>query len=201
MAKEHEQQKPVQGQQPVKTTAETVAPPPKPASETAVPSTLPPSKEQEEKAKAPPGPDGKSLLAHLVSTGTNPDRLEAGKALLKEKPDATGDEVYKALETSGVALGTLRKAIKFVRQDEAAEPDSINAAAPADELLRLRGENEQLRKQLDQANFAKLATTKERDFTVEKNKDLANQVRILRAGKSHEELVRAGVIKEESSDK
>jgi hypothetical protein len=213
MAKEHEKPH----GQPRLTTAETVAPSPKKDDEASKAAPPPdpgqqpkvadekgqqlPQAEAEAEAvpRKPAPPPGRNVLNYLVSTGTNPDRLEPGRKALEEKPDATSEEVYKALEGAGVALGTLRKAGKYIWGD-AWEPNEEGKAVSQDELTRLREENAQLRGQLEQANASKLGFQKQRDHFEKKLNDAVNENRILRAGKSNKELERLGIHKPADED-
>jgi hypothetical protein len=114
------------------------------------------------------------LLSYLKETGTGESRTRPFDAWLKAHQGATGKELYDHLAAVKCPVGTLRKAGKWLYGDEF-EPEQIVKQAPEEEILRLRAENENLRRQLSETSANHLGTlraleherTKVREYTNE----------------------------------
>ena len=84
------------------------------------------------------------LMAHLLETGTNPEKMQSAQRWIRENPSSSAIELLRYLEDAEERLeppinpGTLRKAGKWLWGDSW-EPTS-ETPVPADELERLRGE-------------------------------------------------------------
>ena len=142
--------------------------------------------------------DARALLDALLKTGTPPERLiGAEKWLAEREGEGSAELCYRHLESQldmpeGVTLGTLRKAGKLVFGD-AFEPETAAQQAPAEEVVRLRAENENLRRQLVQANAEKTSYLKQRDLANERSARMTEKVRALKAGRTQQELIDMGV--------
>lgn len=139
----------------------------------------------------------RELLDYLAVTGTPAKKLrEAEKWLIDNGKQTTCEQMYRHLEAhdlqDGVQLGTLRKAGKFCFGD-GYEPERGVSQVPAEEMVKLREENEQLKKRADQANSAKLSYLKQRDIAVEQRNEAVRKLAILKAGRSREELAEMGI--------
>lgn len=136
------------------------------------------------------------LLAYLKDTGT-PDRtLHRIEDWLHapEHADATADALYRWLsdEAEGFNPGTVRKAGKWAF-GPTFEPAAVVEQAPADELLRLRQENEVLRGNVATLSAEKLGLTQANAHLRDRLNTLQGQVRYLSLGKTPNELEAAGV--------
>jgi len=111
--------------------------------------------QQQPKAKAETKSDstdtrtGHDLLAYLTQTGSGPARLRRIGGFLHDSPKISAEELYREMEEAEPAfsMGTLQKACKFVFGEQA-EPTTLVQSNPADELARLRSENENLKRSI-----------------------------------------------------
>ena len=142
--------------------------------------------------QTPPVRTVQALFDYMLETGTPLKRLEAGKLHLADNPNATAEAIYHILEASGVQLGTLRKAGKWLWGD-GFEPETAATQVPAEELVRLREENAQLKRDMAKVNTEKLAYFRQRNSAQEKIAELTRQIRLIKAGKPREELIAAGI--------
>lgn len=137
-------------------------------------------------------PSGKALLAYLVETGTSANRLRPLEAWLKDNPKATADDLYRHMEQSCTYQGTLRKAGKWVFGDTF-EPENVVKQAPADEMLRVRQENERLKSNIGSLESDKLGYINQNKYLQEQIADLTRKISFLKMGKTQAELAQIGL--------
>jgi hypothetical protein len=113
---------------------------------------------------------GEDVLRHLRETGTGPDRCRLVQDFLRGRPDASGEDVVRFLQESHVALGTVRKAGKFVFGHD--WTIAADEAVPTDETRQLRAQVAELERQLQEA------TGRHRSLMTE-NQNLRAQIRSL----------------------
>ena len=130
------------------------------------------------------------LLEHLRQTGT-PEKTLLPHLTWAKQESATAEDLYRRLEEAQVNEGTLRKAGKFVFGAEF-EPAAAVLLAPADELLRLRGENESLKNQLAASQADRLGLTNRVKYLTDRMEELTQQVSFLKVGRSPEDLALLG---------
>lgn len=136
--------------------------------------------------------NGKGLLAYLAETGTSANRLRPLEVWLKENPKATADDLYRHMEQTCQYQGTLRKAGKWLFGD-AFEPENVVKLAPADEMLRVREENERIKSNVAGLQADKLGLINQNKFLQEQIAELTRQISFLKMGKSREELAQIGL--------
>lgn len=133
-----------------------------------------------------------AMLAYLAETGTSAGRLRPLEAWAKENPKATADDLYRHMETTCAYQGTLRKAGKWIFGDTF-EPEDVVKQAPADEMLRVREENERIKSNVAGLQADKLGLINQNKFLQEQIAELTRQVSFLKMGKSREELAQIGL--------
>lgn len=139
---------------------------------------------------------GQLLIDYLVETGCPLKPLTDARAWLKDNPSANADKLYLHMEAhddiDGVSLGTLERAGRWVYGD-GHQVHRGAEQAPAEELAKLRGENEQLRRSLEQTSAQKRAYMLQRDIAQERANDATRKLQILRSKFDREDLINLGV--------
>ena len=139
---------------------------------------------------------GAELLAFLLESGTPAANLAAADRWLKGHAGASALDVYRFLEEAHehgqINIGTLRKAGKWL-WGAAWEPESAMAQAPAEEIHRLREQVATYESQTAIRN-TELAAMKTRiDYLEREAVRLQSENNYLRAGRSSDDLAKAGI--------
>jgi len=137
-------------------------------------------------------PTGKQLVAYLKDSGTPFARLRPLEEWAKANPEATAEDLYRHMEASGSSQGTLRKAGKWVFGAEF-EPENVVKDAPADEMLRLREENENFRGRIAELQSDSLGRINQLKYKDDQIAELTRKITFLSMGKSREELAQIGL--------
>lgn len=137
-------------------------------------------------------PKAKQLVGHLKESGTPTGRLRVLEAWVKDHQEASAEDLYRWMDSENLPTGTLRKAGKFIFGTEF-EPEKLVQMAPADELLRLRQENDQLQARNAALSAEKLGLTQANQYLRDDNEVLTRKVAFLTHGKSKEELAAVGM--------
>lgn len=140
-----------------------IEPDPKPVTNEEIelaPAAMPPKVKREitpESIRDAKDATGAQLLDYLVESGTNAAKLNSARGWLLDNQSATAEKCFRYLENAEehghapIALGTLRKAVKWIWGD-AWEPESAAFLAPQDELKRLREQVAGLQNELARKN-------------------------------------------------
>ena len=147
----------------------------------------PQMQDEEQEATATAAMKGEELLAYLESSGTPTDLVRQYRRNMPK--DSTAEDVYRQMEAdnASVSEGTLRKAGKFVWGPDF-EPNRAEPVGAAEELLRLRQENDQLHARVATLNADRKASSHRVTFLEEEIRRLTSQVNFLKAGRSREDL-------------
>lgn len=132
------------------------------------------------------------LVKYLTESGTSPSRLATVAGWVKDNPGATADHLYRHMEQTVLFHGTLRKAGKWIFGAEF-EPESVVKQAPAEELLRLRGENDQLQAKVKELQAANLGLMSANRYLKDQVDDLSKKIAYLSIGKTKTELETVGI--------
>ncbi len=140
---------------------------------------------------------GQELIDYLIETGCPRKALAEAMGWLRDNPDATADKLYLHMEAhdgggDSVNLGTLERSGYWV-YGPGHKVHRGEEQAPADELAKLRGENEQLRRSLEQTSAQKRAYMLQRDIAQERANDAVRKLQILRAKFDRQDLINLGV--------
>jgi hypothetical protein len=139
-----------------------------------------------------------SLFAYLKESGTPEEKLvEPASWLADQTGTPSAEALYRHLEAhsdlpDGVTLGTLRKAGKYTFGDHF-EPAQGISQVPAEAVKQLEDELAVAKKALADSNRERLIAVRQRDSAVEEKNELARQVRRLQGGRTHQQLVEAGL--------
>lgn len=153
----------------------------------------PPPAEQREAISRGSEP-ARELVNYLQETGSPGKLLRYLERWLgqDEQRNATAEELFRHLEGIEAKDGTLRKAGRWV-YGPTFEPARIVEQAPADELLRLRSENDRYLHTIEDLRADKLGLTGEVNYLRKQVAELTDKVRFLSLGRSQTDLHMAGV--------
>jgi len=124
------------------------------------------------------------LLAYLDSTGTPDTTLKPLAAWVKGNggDDVTAYELFRHMEAQDVTQGTLRKAGKHLFGEEF-EPSCAVEQVPADEIVRLRQENERLHERIKALVAERNTAQKQVQYLEAKVADVTGQMNYLQVGR------------------
>lgn len=135
---------------------------------------------------------GGELLAYLIETGTNPQKMAHAQLWLADHPDSTAEQFFRYIEDPDeghmqIALGTVRKAGKWLWGDTW-EPEAAALQSPSEEIMKLRGQLAGAEGQLAAKN-AEIAGLKNQQAYLEgRIKELGAENDYLKVGRRPEDI-------------
>lgn len=128
------------------------------------------------------------LLLYLARTGLvgKPIR-ELNGWLTEQSPDVTAEHLYDHMNAVQFKMGSVRRACKWI-WGPTHEPASLVQQAPADELLRLRSENERLLSNNQNLAAEKLGLQHRVNYLQEQLDEATRKVSFLSIGKPRADL-------------
>lgn len=130
----------------------------------------------------------RQLLSHLGRTGLGPKYIrEFNNWLAEQSEDTTAETLYERMVATQFKPGTIRRACKWI-WGPTAEPESLTQQAPADEILRLRSENERLIANVQALSADKLGLTNQNHYLREQLDEATRKISFLSVGRSQADL-------------
>jgi hypothetical protein len=146
------------------------------------------------------------LIAHLFSTGTpKGNGMSDGPLdyaldwLHKQADDTTAAEMFEYLDSAEnyghpkINIGTLKKAGRWLYEDDTWTPEEAMLATPTEEIKRLRQENAILQSQLNGKNLETVSLKHQVTHLMSRVDEMSKQTEYLKARSTPEDLQAAGV--------